>query len=88
VLRDKRSLLAAVLVVDVKSLGARYSTVQENFSWHESFFSLFSHLAHRGYKTIIKVVLVSYGSTQYLRLPAALLEQDYICSYQIQKEEA
>lgn len=50
------------LTIDVEVLGSSFAESAANFSWPTVFLKLFQDLRARGIKTVVKVVLVSYGS--------------------------
>lgn len=54
------------LVVDVETLSSSFASIDADFSWPSYFQALFVKLSNRGLKTMVKVVLVSYGSTMFL----------------------
>ncbi|RDW58186.1 hypothetical protein BP6252_13597 [Coleophoma cylindrospora] len=50
------------IIIDVELLHPSLAEMTENFSWPAAFLKLFSELSQRSIKTVIKIVLVSYGS--------------------------
>ena len=53
------------MIVDVEAVGPRYIDSHGGFSWPSSFLTIFQEMSARGLKTIVKVVLVSYGSSTF-----------------------
>lgn len=50
------------IIIDVELLSPSLADLTENFSWPIAFLKVFAELSQRNNKTIVKVVLVSYGS--------------------------
>jgi hypothetical protein len=50
------------IIIDVELLDNSLAELTEDFSWPAAFLKLFSQLAVRNIKTVIKIALVSYGS--------------------------
>ncbi|RDW90971.1 hypothetical protein BP5796_02136 [Coleophoma crateriformis] len=50
------------IIIDVELLHPSLAEMTDNFSWPAAFLELFAELAQRNIKTVIKIVLVSYGS--------------------------
>ena len=73
--KDWFSLLGSVLeklprlyiVIDIEILSASLASLTKGFSWPSAFLDLFQGLLDRGLKTVVKVVLVSYGSQVFLQ---------------------
>jgi hypothetical protein len=59
------------VVIDIEALGPSHAELAANFSWAMVFLKLFQDLRTRGIKTLVKVVLVSYGSPVLTRKIAA-----------------
>jgi len=74
--RDWFNILASVLegiphlyiIVDIELLHPSLAPLDEGFSWPDAFLAIFSGLEQRNIKTVIKVVLVSYGSPLFRNL--------------------
>lgn len=68
--KDWFNLLGSVLeglprlyiVIDIEILSASLASFTKGFSWPSAFLDLFQDLSDRGLNTVVKVVLVSYGS--------------------------
>lgn len=69
------SLLSSVLqdlplvyiLIDVETVHAELEDSHREFSWPMAFLAAFSGMAERGIKTVVKVILVSYGSSVFGR---------------------
>ena len=66
------------IVFNVGSLGRKVLTLSDDFSWPLAFLALFRGLASRGIRTVLKLVLVSYGEAQFLQMPGVDAPQDYV----------
>jgi hypothetical protein len=55
------------LTIDIEALGSSFAEAAANFSWPTVFLKLFQDLRARGIRTLVKVVLVSYGSPVLVR---------------------
>lgn len=72
---DWFSLLGSVLeglpqvyfVIDMEMLSSSLPTITKDFSWTSAFLGLFQAMSDRGLKTIVKVILFSYGSPIFLQ---------------------
>ncbi|KAH8662867.1 hypothetical protein BGZ60DRAFT_530024 [Tricladium varicosporioides] len=51
------------IIIDVELLNPSLIDLTENFSWPAAFLKVFSELAQRSMRTVVKVLLVSYGSS-------------------------
>ena len=51
------------IIVDLEVVGHRFANIDGSFCWPIAFLDTFQRLAERGLTTMVKVVLVSYGST-------------------------
>jgi hypothetical protein len=60
-------LPAVYLIIDIETLGSSFADFTAEFSWPTAFQNLFQELRARGIKTLVKVVLVSYGSPVFAR---------------------
>jgi hypothetical protein len=56
------------IVIDAEVMSRQFSS---EISWPEAFLELFGKLKARCCKTIVKVVLLSFGNSPYLELPSA-----------------
>ena len=65
------------IVFNVGSLGRKVLALSDEFSWPLAFLSLFQGLASRGIRTILKLILVSYGEAQFLQMPGVDAPQDF-----------
>ena len=67
------SVLAGIpqifLIVDVEAVSPQYMSAQNDFSWPSAFLNDFHKASERGLRTVIKVVVVSYGSDVFQGLP-------------------
>ena len=50
------------IVVDVEAVGPYYSGLDCSFAWPSAFLEVFQRSAERQLKTVVKVILMSYGS--------------------------
>jgi hypothetical protein len=62
-----QGLPVVYLVIDIETLGSSLAEIEANFSWPTAFLNLFQELSARVIKTLVKVVLVSYGSPVFAR---------------------
>lgn len=60
-------LPAVYLIIDIEALGSSFAESAVDFSWATNLLSLFQEMGARGIKTLVKVVLVSYGSPEFAR---------------------
>lgn len=60
------SISHTCLVIDVETLSSHFSNMRDGFSWPVAFLKLFEQLKDRGLKTVVKVMMVSYGSSVFL----------------------
>ena len=66
------------IVFDIGTLGRTILALSDEFSWPLAFFSLFQTLASRASQTRLKIVLISYGETQFLQMPGIDTPQELI----------
>jgi hypothetical protein len=62
-----QGLPVVYLVIDIEILGSSLAEIEANFSWPAAFLNLFQELSASAIKTLVKVVLVSYGSPVFAR---------------------
>ena len=67
------------VIIDVEAVSPRLRSLNAAFSWPNAFLDFFSKLTDHGCKTVVKVVLVSYGSSVFVDTSAKDL-QDLIIS--------
>ena len=58
------------IIFDVEAVNPRLRSLDPAFSWPTAFPYMFQKLINRGCKTVVKVVLVSYGSSVFADTPA------------------
>ena len=56
------------IIIDIEVLSSSCASLMKDFSWPSAFLNLFERLKARGFKTVIKVVLVSYGSQVFSQM--------------------
>ena len=57
------------IIVDVETIGRCYTGIDRSFSWPSAFLRVFGKLSERRLTTVVKVVLVSYGSAVFQKMP-------------------
>lgn len=67
------------IIIDVEAVDPRLRSLDAAFSWPTAFLHMFQKLTNHGGKTVVKVVLVSYGSSMFVDMPEKDL-QDLIIS--------
>ena len=72
------SLPLVYIVFNVESLSRGSAALSEAFSWPLAFLSLFRELASSGIQTVVKLVLISYGQAQSVRMPGSGQSHDSI----------
>lgn len=83
---DWFDILAAVLaglpqiyiVIDLEAVNPHYQTIEQGFSWPSAFLNVFGKISERGLKTVVKVVLVSYGSAVFREMSQKTELQDLV----------
>lgn len=53
------------IVTDVEAVSSLYKNAQQAFPWPLAFLDVFEKISERGLKTVVKVVLISYGSADF-----------------------
>jgi len=53
------------IVIDVEAVSSLYKNAQQASSWPLAFLDVFEKASERGLKTVVKVVLISYGSADF-----------------------
>ena len=66
------------IVFDIGTLGRTVLALSDDFSWPLAFIALFQTLASRASQTVLKIVLIGYGETQFLQMPGIDAPQDFI----------
>ena len=54
------------IIIDVEAVSPRLRNLDAAFSWPTAFLGFFRVLANHGCKTVVKVVIVSYGSSMFV----------------------
>ena len=65
------------VVFDIGTLGRTVLALSDEFSWPLAFISLFQTLASRASQTVLKIVLIGYGETQFLQMPGIDAPQEF-----------
>ena len=65
------------IVFDIGTLGRTVLALSDDFSWPLAFIALFQTLAFRASQTVLKIVLIGYGETQFLQMPGIDAPQEF-----------
>ncbi|MCJ1268458.1 hypothetical protein MMC22_008346 [Lobaria immixta] len=66
------------ILIDIEAVNPHYQTIEQGFSWPSAFLNFFGKISERGLKTVVKVVLVSYGSAVFRELSQKKELQDLV----------
>lgn len=66
------------IVIDIEAVNSHHQTIEHGFSWPSVFLDVFRKVSERGVKTMIKVVMVSYGSTIFREISQKKELQDLV----------
>lgn len=75
---DPRGPSTGIYVFNVGGLGRKVLALSDEFSWPLAFLSLFQELASRGSRTVLKLILVSYGEAHLLQMPGVDSPQEFV----------
>ena len=62
-------LTLVYVIIDVETVSPAYTGLEHTFSWPSAAHQVFKRLLERQIKTVVKIVLVSYGSTMFADKP-------------------
>lgn len=66
------------IVINVGNLGGKVLALSDDFSWPLAFLSLFQALASRGNRTVLKLILLTFGDNPFLHMPGVEAPQDFV----------